>query len=207
LFSKDFDPPFGLRLGFKDLLIYSMYILMNRTRKAVKEVELVTIDRSEEIDSSPYVYYEIDKWYTINLNPLDSYQYLLSKDRLKTFQNNVHALLLSVFGSMCYQYNIEISEPHDVIVNQYPRLHVHGRFMFLNNEQILNFLLNDFRKLGEWGRMDIKKIDDIDKWDSYCSKFVHVMGIPTYKNYIEDKSSKHKVKIASVDAFSMLKRS
>ena len=166
----------------------------------------VTIDMAEEIDDDPKVFYQIDKWYTINVNPLDSWQCLNNTDRLKSFQSKIHEVMLEVFNTTTmFRYNIEISEPHGVVFNKYPRLHVHGRFMFKKNDNILQFLLYGMRKLNEVGRIDIKPVDSCEEWDKYCTKYVHIMKIDTYSNFIQsEEGDKVVYKVRKLDAIKQL---
>lgn len=143
-------------------------------------------------DTEDELYYVSDRWYTISINPVDMHQHFGDINRLRKFRRLMHPLFVGLEEVMKFRFNIELSEPRGPLAgnptnksNPYfmgPRLHIHGRFKLLNNEGVLEFLLHIMHKWASLGRIEIDTIKDIDVWDKYCEKHMHIMNLKAYTN-------------------------
>jgi len=115
-------------------------------------------------------YYEVNKTYSITLNPIDKYQYLGNPDRYNKFRTMVYHEISKLRQSI--NLWIEISEPHQMILQgkSGPRLHMHGTIKFISEFNIVDFLVNGIYKLTRWTSVDIDTIEDSDIWHAYCTK-------------------------------------
>lgn len=113
---------------------------------------------------------ELNKMYSLTLNPVDKYQFYGQDLRLLKFRNFVYEQLLTLAGD--YTLVVELSEPLGMKTQGYtgPRLHMHGVIVFRKKEQLYKFLLTDYYKLTRWTSIDIDTIDDITVWMDYILK-------------------------------------
>lgn len=122
---------------------------------------------AEKIDN----FYEINKLYSITMNPVDSSQFLGKKDRYKKFHTHIYNLLIDM--DIKYDLTIELSEPHGKMFTQGysgPRLHLHGAIMFPDRKSLSKFLLNYHYKINKISSIDIDTINNKQTWTNYCKK-------------------------------------
>ncbi|WP_445772344.1 hypothetical protein [Rheinheimera sp.] len=119
--------------------------------------------------------------YAITINPSDLYQFFTevqnthgANKRLAKFTASYDELMKKVFKGYDTVHVIEISEPITGKCgdpkNARPRLHSHGLIYFKNLECILHFLLNVAPELAAFCSYSVKRITDMDKWETYCHK-------------------------------------
>lgn len=115
-------------------------------------------------------YYKIKEKYSITINPCNKYQFYGQSQRFDKFRNYVFSQL--AFMDNIFEAFIEISEPHGFKTQGYdgPRLHLHGTILFEKTAQLGNFLTKHYPSMLKWACVDIDTIDDMDTWQSYCTK-------------------------------------
>lgn len=126
----------------------------------------------------PSVYYKVDHYYSVTINPNDQYQYFGSPDRFKKFRNTMYELLLGASPQgLNYHFIIELSEPREIKPgSEGPRYHLHGWIQFKHNEGIFNFLDHI---LYQWSRLSYVEIDtvsDLESWEKYKRKQSHIFN-------------------------------
>ena len=128
------------------------------------------------------VFYNKAQWYSVTINPSDKYQYHGKEDRIKKFRNFMYETFLQLDSyKIQYKFNIELSEPKEIKPGTTgSRLHLHGRIMFTCNYSIMQFLLHVQYAWSRIAYVDIDTIEDIEIWDTYCTKQQHIFkGIKT----------------------------
>ncbi len=115
-------------------------------------------------------FYEVEKCYSLTITPNDKMQRFGQQKRFIKVRQFIYELFLSC--NFIYDMIIEISEPHSFKVAGYkgPRLHAHGVILFRDNNELKQFLLNDYYKLQRQSGIDIDTINDLDVWSKYCNK-------------------------------------
>jgi len=125
------------------------------------------------------LYYKINTWYAITINPEDTYQFIGKPDRLNKCVDHMNEVLLTALNiyGITYVIHIDISEPREVkYKGPGARIHFHGRIMFNNNDQLVKFLLYGQCAIAQCGQTLYKEIDNYDKWEVYCKKYDHIHG-------------------------------
>lgn len=111
---------------------------------------------------------EINKEYTFTLNPSDKYQYWdnTMDDRIKKSVDHCNKILRT-YGSMKVKLHMDFSRTG--------RIHWHGTIRFPSTESIKIFYLKYFHELQEEHQIEMDTIEDIEKWNEYCTKLKHLV--------------------------------
>lgn len=129
-------------------------------------------------------FYELNKAYSITINPDDHHQGLICKtshSRLVHVKQLVENIFEPFEEDIRYILHLDISEPREIIKN-YPRIHFHGAILFDNLKGIRDFLLVVLRKLSVMGYVDIDTCDDKKTWSKYCKKYDHITNMSPIQN-------------------------
>ncbi len=115
-------------------------------------------------------YYQLNKPYSITIQPCDKYQFHGHPLRFKKFYDLYYTLFQNFKGE--YDLFIELSEPHQQLAHQSAgsRLHIHGTIQFRKTKHLGNFLMYFQHKLLKYGNLDIDTIKDLAVWYKYCTK-------------------------------------
>lgn len=131
------------------------------------------------------LFYEVNKWYSITINPNDSYQrYGKGIDRLKSINQIFFEHLLGYSQSKIqYKLHYDISEPRDMVDGKSPRVHFHGVIRFTTPMSIRNWLLYHSHQLSKMSYVNIDTIDDPNKWIGYCKKYDNITLMSPLTNH------------------------
>lgn len=116
------------------------------------------------------VYYKIGVPYSVTVQPDDHHQYYESGVRLKQFRDKMAEVMLA--NTCCYNFVIELSEPHGSILRHHSgaRLHMHGIILFENISELAHYLMYDQARWCKCGRLEVDTITDMDVWIGYMKK-------------------------------------
>lgn len=98
------------------------------------------------------LFYEINKFYEITINPCNEFQNTLEPFRFKRVHENMKDVFKKLFRKKYYEYYFvpEISEPKfSNKSGSYPRIHYHGIIKYKSPTSVVGFLLSTFHKLRE----------------------------------------------------------
>lgn len=108
--------------------------------------------------------------YTLSINPDDNYQFFkeTGRERIKKATNHMVYLLR--------QYpNIKMSLTIDV--SRAGRVHWHGTIIFVHYDNIKDFYLEYIHSILEHHTVEIDTIKDIEVWNKYCNKTIHLYNV------------------------------
>lgn len=138
------------------------------------------------------LFYESGNTYAVTLNPQDKYQYFGNPDRLQKLHNKLYELFLNRPKGMDYKFFFEISEPKLLKCEKGgPRIHIHGWITFNTDKSVYKFLLTFLYKLQHIGILDIDTIDNMDTWQSYCTKQQRYINVKPLSNVCELEKEKY----------------
>lgn len=123
------------------------------------------------------LFYEINKKYSITINPDDQSQHFEYK-KGDTRINKIRTLIDDYlkFPGIHYYLWWDISMPYkNVKYNYRPRIHLHGIIQFSTLYGLNKFLLYSLPHLGASSLIDIDVLNDLDIWSKYCKKTMHIM--------------------------------
>lgn len=161
------------------------------------------IKKVKDIKDRLQLFYVPNIWYSFTISPPDYNQHYIdthkiSKSsgkvqqmtRLGRFKEDLYNLFCNLEDYMELWFNIELSERREVPCNSSKlkdtysgsRLHVHGKFRFINNEGVKHFLLQVMHIWAHFGRLQIDSLLDMEIWDSYCNKQKSIMRLYPYTN-------------------------
>jgi hypothetical protein len=128
------------------------------------------------------VFYDVNKLYSITLNPCDQQQGFRSRDRLREVISFTEQLMDKVTrrccSKMCYTLYTELSEPIDSHKSESSRVHFHGVLLFKDTISIKMFLLYGYRLLCQHLYVNIDTITDLQAWINYCFKQQFIINKP-----------------------------
>ncbi len=140
------------------------------------------------------IFYEINKIYSITINFNDQSQYRRIKNPYTRF-HRFKELIYDTIGNgkdIRYLLHFDISEPLEMMVNKYPRIHMHGCIKFLSNEAIRDWLMTITILLSKVAYVNIDTIEDISIWQEYCTKYDHITGVIPIQNKMAWGNKKNK---------------
>lgn len=134
---------------------------------------------TDNLQPSPVNYYVPGRWYSFTICPRDQLE--TNCNRWKAMCVRLYECVISAFSNYAsFRYNIEISEPHDTLKETtIPRIHAHGRFLLYDQHSVLQFLLFGLYNLTQLGVTEVDTIEDLDKWDTYCTKQLETTRMKT----------------------------
>lgn len=136
------------------------------------------------------VFFNKDINYSVNICPDNKHQYFGKPERLKKFRQMIyeHFLILND-KDIDYYFIIECSEPTSK--SEYgPRLHLHGVIRFKTNTIIRDFLINKYYQLLGIGILEFDTIQQLDIWEAYIHKQVHIMQQRPLTNHHVEKGNR-----------------
>lgn len=101
----------------------------------------------------------------LNSNRLNNHPLL----RLKSFTNWLETKYLPLFNNCNYEFYLELSDPQQVSLSKYARLHIHGIISFDSEYEILLFKLNDLYNLHRYGTIQFNEYRP-NHWIKYITK-------------------------------------
>lgn len=136
-------------------------------------------DPTDNVRSTPILYYVPGRWYSFTICPRDQLE--TNCNRWKAMCVRIYECVISGFSNYAsFRYNIEISEPHNSLKETtIPRIHAHGRFLLYDQYSVLQFLLFGLYNLTSLGITEVDTIEDLEVWDTYCSKQIPVTRMKT----------------------------
>lgn len=138
-------------------------------------------ERNQKID----LFYEVNRWYSITINPNDTYQrYGKGIERLDAIKQIFFEHLLGYSQSkISYCLHFDISEPRDMVDGKSSRVHFHGVIKFNTPISIRNWQLYHSHQLSKMSYVNIDTIDDPIKWIAYCKKYDHITRMNPMTNH------------------------
>lgn len=132
------------------------------------------------------VIYKTNVLYALTINPSDRYQYIDKKkwaDRYKSCHDYIVRLFSDASLNQTYYHLWE--ELSEVTNSKLSRYHLHGVICFETQDALRYWLLEMtiFLMPTQW---ELKPIDDLCKWESYCQKqglLKYVTNIFDYESY------------------------
>lgn len=120
------------------------------------------------------IFYQINKVYSLSINYDNTIQSIKNYyRRAGRIKENLNILTKNKIKHILH---FDISEPREII-NNIPRLHLHGIIYFKTNKQIRIWLTDIIPHIAEIATIKIDTIQDINIWEKYCKKYDHITDI------------------------------
>ncbi len=122
------------------------------------------------------IFYKVNKLYSLTINFNDNHQFPRIDNpfrKASKLSELIHEYIDD--EDVRYLLHFDISEPREMKLGTYPRIHLHGCIKFKTTNGIRNWLLKSCRLLSQIAYMQIDTIgENVDIWQQYCSKYDHI---------------------------------
>lgn len=142
------------------------------------------VKKVKKAPRAPKLFYQKNTLYSITINPNDQFQFKKKgQRRVSMFHNHFYEHFLSYTTNRIeYNLHLDISEPRQMTVDKYPRLHFHGTILFKTNGSIRDWLTYLLPDLLSKAYVDIDTVDDAGIWYDYMTKFDHISKLGPLSN-------------------------